>query len=61
VHFSLWPTPSDGGYLLLHTMERSERRCGQLAACFNHRRVRRFVEHELTALLRQRILGIALG
>jgi hypothetical protein len=52
---------SDGGCLLLREMDRAERLCEQLAACFTDRRNRRFVEHDLTVMLRQRILGIALG
>jgi hypothetical protein len=52
---------SDGGCLLLREMDRVERLCEQLASCFSDRRDTRFVEHDLTVMLRQRILGIALG
>lgn len=52
---------SDGGCLLLREMDCVERLCEQLAACFTDRRNRRFVEHDPTVMLRQRILGIALG
>lgn len=42
-------------------MDRSQRLCERLAACFTDRRKKRFVEHDLTVMLRQRILGLALG
>ena len=52
---------SDGGCLLLREMDRAQRLCEQLAGCFTDFREGRFVEHELTVMLRQRILGLALG
>lgn len=52
---------SDGGALLLREMDGSERLCEQLAACFSDFREQRFVEHQLPVMLRQRILGLALG
>lgn len=52
---------SDGGALLLREMEGSERLCEQLAGCFTDFREQRFVEHQLPVMLRQRILGLALG
>lgn len=52
---------SDGGALLLREMERSQRLCEQLAGCFGDHRDPDFVEHDLAVMLRQRILGLALG
>lgn len=52
---------SDGGVLLLREVERREQLCGKLATCFEDRRNRDFVEHDLAVMLRQRIHGIALG
>ena len=52
---------SDGGSLLLREVDRIHRFCEDLAGCFSDRRNQDFVEHELTVLLRQRIIGIALG
>ena len=52
---------SDGGSLLLREMDRRARLCEQLAGCFTDFRDAQFVEHELPVMLRQRILGLALG
>ena len=52
---------SDGGSLLLREMDRRGRLCEQLAGCFTDFRDAQFVEHELPMMLRQRILGLALG
>ena len=52
---------SDGGSLLLREMDRRARLCERLAGCFTDFREERFVEHELPVMLRQRILGLALG
>ena len=52
---------SDGGSLLLREMDRREALCEQLAGCFTDFRDAQFVEHELPVMLRQRILGLALG
>ena len=52
---------SDGGELLLREADGSLRLCEELAECFSDFRVADFVEHELAVLLRQRILGLALG
>lgn len=52
---------SDGGSLLLREVDRAHRLCDKLAACFSDLRNRRFVEHELAVMLRQRVLGLALG
>jgi Transposase DDE domain group 1 len=52
---------SDGGALLLREADRSLRLCEELAGCFSDFRVADLVEHELPVMLRQRILGLALG
>lgn len=52
---------SDGGSLLLREVDRAHRLCDKLATCFSDFRDRRFVEHELPIMLRQRVLGLALG
>lgn len=61
VDFSGGHLSSDGGCLLLREADRSVRLCEQLAGCFTDAREQRFVEHALPVMLRQRILGIALG
>lgn len=52
---------SDGGCLLLRETDRLTGLCAKLAGCFSDFRNQRFVEHALPVMLRQRILGIALG
>ena len=52
---------SDGGALLLREVDRIGRFCERLAGCFTDHRNPLFVEHELPVLLRQRVMGIALG
>ncbi|MEZ0274896.1 MAG: IS1380 family transposase [Roseimicrobium sp.] len=52
---------SEGGCLLLQQMDQKLRLSERLAECFRDRRVPRFVEHDLQVMLRQRILGLALG
>jgi DDE family transposase len=52
---------SDGGALLLREVDGTQRLCEQLAGCFSDTRDPELVEHELAVLLRQRILGLALG
>jgi hypothetical protein len=52
---------SDGGALLLREADRVSGLCAKLAKCFSDFRNTRFVEHQLSVMLRQRILGIALG
>jgi hypothetical protein len=52
---------SDGGALLLREMDRSARLCEQLATCFSDYRDETLIEHALPVMLRQRILGLALG
>jgi hypothetical protein len=61
VDFSGGHLSSDGGALLLREMDASMRLCEELAGCFSDFRVEDFVEHELPVMLRQRILGLALG
>jgi hypothetical protein len=52
---------SDGGVLLLREVDRSMGLCEKLAKCFTDFRDQDYVEHALPVMLRQRILGIALG
>jgi len=52
---------SDGGCLLLREVDRHSGLCAKLAACFTDGRDQKFVEHALPVMLRQRIMGIALG
>lgn len=52
---------SDGGCLLLRETDRLTGLCARLAPCFSDFRDPRFVEHDLSVMLRQRIMGIALG
>ena len=61
VDFSGGHLSSDGGALLLREADRSMQLCSQLADCFSDFRDQDFVEHDLDVLLRQRILGLALG
>lgn len=52
---------SDGGSLLLREAEHRQGLCRELAACFSDHRDPDLVEHPLEVMLRQRILGLALG
>lgn len=52
---------SDGGVLLLRETDRHLGLCDKLARCFNDTRDKRFVEHSLPVMIRQRVLGLALG
>ena len=52
---------SDAGGLLLRELESKEQLLEGLAACFEDRRDPRYVEHPLPQLLKQRIIGLALG
>lgn len=61
VDFSGGYLSSDGGSLLLREVDRVTGLCAKLARCFSDFRNQRFVEHTLPVMLRQRILGIALG
>lgn len=61
VDFSGGYLSSDGGCLLLREVDRTFGLGEKLATCFTDFRDQRFVEHQLPVMLRQRILGIALG
>lgn len=61
VDFSGGLLSSDGGCLLLRETDRLTGLCDKLARCFRDFRDPRLVEHALPVMLRQRILGIALG
>ena len=52
---------TDGGALLLGRMDQRLSLCDKLAGCFSDRRNGDFVEHGLETLVRQRVLGLALG
>ena len=52
---------SDGGGLLLREVEKKLGLIDQLADCFTDLRKQEYVEHPLEQMLRQRILGLALG
>ena len=52
---------SDGGSLLLRETDRRMRLCDKLAHCFSDARNSIFVEHNLSTMVRQRVLGLALG
>lgn len=52
---------SDGGVLLLREMDRHIGLCDKLARCFADARNPSFVEHALPVMIRQRLLGLALG
>ncbi|MGZ5465428.1 MAG: transposase, partial [Thermoanaerobaculia bacterium] len=52
---------SDGGGLLLREVERRTGLLRQFAACFRDYRNPMLVEHTLTSLISQRVMGLALG
>jgi hypothetical protein len=52
---------SDGGVLLLREVDLALNICGRFAQCFSDYRDRRFVEHSVVSLLRQRVMGLCLG
>lgn len=52
---------SDGGGLLLREVERRTGMLKQFAACFRDYRSETMVEHSLESLIRQRVMGLALG
>lgn len=52
---------SDGGVLLVREMDRHLGLCDKLARCFSDTRHPAFVEHALPVIIRQRVLGLALG
>jgi hypothetical protein len=61
VDFSGGYLSSDGGSLLLRQLDHQQGMCEALAGCFTDYRDPDLVEHELAVMLRQRILGLALG
>ncbi|MEO7318258.1 MAG: transposase [Chthoniobacteraceae bacterium] len=61
VDFSGGHLSRDGGSLLWREMDRVQGLCERLAGCFTDFREEGVVEHELTVMLRQRILGLARG
>ena len=46
---------------MLREVDGTHRICEELAGCFSDHRNQDFVEHDLAVMLRQRIMGIALG
>jgi hypothetical protein len=52
---------SDGGLLLLGEVERRRGILRQFAACFRDQRDPELIEHSVEELVRQRVLGLALG
>lgn len=52
---------SDGGGLLLREVERRTGLMAQFSACFRDYRSPTMVEHSLESLIRQRVMGLALG
>lgn len=52
---------NDGGALLLRQIDRGLQVSASLAACFRDERDPRWVEHSLTELMSQRLIGMALG
>jgi hypothetical protein len=52
---------SDGGGLLLREVDRRTGLLSEFAACFRDYRSPALVEHSLNTLLRQRVMGVALG
>lgn len=52
---------SDAGALLLGETDRAIRLSERFAACFSDARVSELVEHSLSTLVMQRVVGIALG
>jgi hypothetical protein len=59
--FSGGTLSSDGGVLLLREVDRRLGLTRELAECFTDLRDARFVDHQLPALLAQRLQGLALG
>ena len=52
---------ADGGVLLLREIDQRTGMMDQLATCFTDYRDSRLIEHSVPELLRQRILGMAMG
>jgi hypothetical protein len=61
VDFTAGRVSSDGGGLLLREADQRFGLCHRLAACFIDHRNPDLVEHTVEELLRQRVLGLALG
>ena len=59
--FTAGRVSSDGGGLLLREVDERFGVCARLASCFTDHRCAERVEHSVEELLRQRILGLALG
>jgi hypothetical protein len=59
--FSGGTLSTDGGALLLRQVEQRLGLSRALAECFTDHRDARFVDHQLTELLAQRVLALALG
>ena len=59
--FSGGTLSTDGGALLLRQADQRLGLSRALAACFDDQRDARFVDHQLTQLLAQRVVGLALG
>src|SRR4029453_740977 len=53
--------PSDGGAMLLGATDRTIGLVERFAGCFTDHRVAELVEHTVAGLVRQRVIGIALG
>lgn len=52
---------SDGGFLILHQVEKKYKIIEQLARCFDDKRDQFFVKHSLRSILTSRIFGICQG
>jgi hypothetical protein len=61
VNFEGGLVSSDGGGVLLARLDRSYGYLQRFAACFRDHRDPELIEHELLAVLRQRVYGLALG
>ena len=61
VDFSGGHLSSDGGVLLLRSVNASLGLCRRIAGCFEDHRDPRWVEHSMESLITQRIFGLALG
>jgi hypothetical protein len=59
--FSAGALSSDGGALLVRQVDQGLGVTRALARCFDDRRAPRFVDHSVEELLRQRLMGLALG
>ena len=59
--FSGGTLSSDGGLLLLGELERKRQILAQFSACFTDHRSPVLIEHSVSELVSQRVLGVALG